>query len=78
MKNMNIICTEKIKLWKKGHFVENMRLCSMSEKLSKLPCYLHIYNEFLGVFFILVHICKCRLLKGEIKNETEKIYNTHQ
>jgi len=58
--------------------VDNKRLCRMSEKWSKFPCCLNIDNEFLGVFFILVYICECRLLKGKIKNETEKIYSMHQ
>ena len=58
--------------------MDNKRLCSMSEKWSIFPCCLNIYNEFLWVFFILVHICECRLLKGEIKNETEQIYSMHQ
>jgi len=50
----------------------------MSEKWSKFPCCLNIYNEFLGVFCTLVRICECRLLKGEIKNETEKIYGMRE
>jgi hypothetical protein len=41
----------KITLWSKQHFVENKtQITQHVSKRSKFPCYLNIYNEFLGVF----------------------------